>query len=633
MISSIRCSRSRLRAAALNLRLSSAAAARRAGLVLMPAALLLSLAPAFASRPGSAFSDLKSYLVQMHIHGHSNHNGNDLPASMESQCCEAFKSGFDVIWWTDHEFLFEGFADDVAVDFKDAVFSADSSALVFADSRARSLTRIDVRRPARGSHLELTNGRLSVAVQSDPASRKPNRLEFALASERGKVRLVNFCRPVTSGLEFRTWGRVRGLGEDASMRIAFDFSWHPGGRHRAVFDLVQRATKGREVIGDTTVVQQVQIVGENLDLVLDLEAALAPLPNGDDNTLSSCRIEMATRSGETIEVALDSLKIVSSRPAGENQYNTVRKLVRRYGDKYGVKQYIGVEVGLLHLPTMPHMNAFLPKDKSTYENTWVRNDMARSEWIKSIQDMGGIVCVDHPFGAALRPMRFDGETLPPDLSLRDLSRKEGLVNEAYFQQVAGPIVEGGAWGADLLEVGYLFRGAGSLADHLRLWDLALANGVRLMGFGSSDSHGGRWGPYMEPNPFATWIWSVSDDADDLLDAMRSGKMVFGDPFFWKSELFFGVDDALMGDTLFVDKHKDVGGWIHMEPWRNDIEVRLIQVEIRDTDEPKVIRSDTIENTRNEFPIRVEKPCFARVEIYDKDGIPLAFTNPVYLMPR
>jgi hypothetical protein len=262
----------------------------------------------------------------------------------------------------------------------------------------------------------------------------------------------------------------------------------------------------------------------------------------------------------------------------------------------------------------------------------VAPDISRKAWIDHIQALGGIVCVDHPFGAALRPSRLGGQGLPPDLSLRELSLKSGVVDDAYFKKVAGPIVDDGAWEADLLEVGYLFRGAGSLEDHLRLWDLALANGVRLMGFGSSDSHGGRWGPNMEPNPFATWIWSVSDGPDDLLDAMRSGKMVFGDPFLWKSDLFFGVEDAAMGDTLRIGGCEEVRGWLHMEPWRDDVTVRLVQVEIRDSDELNVIRSDDLEDTRGEFPISVERPCFTRLEVYDEDGTPLAFTNPVYLIP-
>lgn len=552
---------------------------------------------------------------------------------MESHCSEAHKNGFDVIWWTDHEFLFEGFPGDILIDFKHAKFNEDSTLLVFAEDRARSLTRIDIERSPCGTHLDVADGRFAARVEPGPASRKRERLTLALASERGKVKLVNFCRPVTSGLRFEAWGSVRGLAENASVRLAFDFSWHPGGRHHAVFDLVRTATDEPRVIGDSTVVEQVEVTGSKLELDLDLEAALAPLPNGDDNTLSTCRIQMAAAKGAFVEVILDSMKIVSTRPEGRNQYKTIERMVRRYGDIYGIKQYIGVEVGLLHLPTMPHMNAFLPQAKSTYENTRVGPGKKRSEWIESVRDMGGVVCVDHPFGAALRPARLGGDNLPPDLSLRDLSRKGGLVDDTYFDEVARPIVRGGAWDADLLEVGYLFRGAGSLEDHLRLWDLALANGVRLMGFGSSDSHGGPWGPDMEPNPFATWIWSASDGADDLLDAMRSGKMVFGDPFLWKSGLFFGVGNALMGDTLFVGKGEEVEGWVHMEPWRRDVTVRMIQVEIGESDEVSTIESAAIEDTRAPFGIKVDRPCFARIEVYDSKGVPLAFTNPVYLIPR
>jgi hypothetical protein len=71
----------------------------------------------------------------------------------------------------------------------------------------------------------------------------------------------------------------------------------------------------------------------------------------------------------------------------------------------------------------------------------------------------------------------------------------------------------------------------------------------------------------------------------------------------------------------------------MEPWRSDITVRMVQVEIRDSDDVGVIDSAAIEHTRAPFGIRVDMPCFARVEVYDKKGVPLAFTNPVYLIPR
>ena len=42
------------------------------------------------------------YSVQMHIHGWSNHNGNDLPGSMQWHSHFADSTKTDVIWWSDH---------------------------------------------------------------------------------------------------------------------------------------------------------------------------------------------------------------------------------------------------------------------------------------------------------------------------------------------------------------------------------------------------------------------------------------------------------------------------------------------------------------------------------------------------
>jgi hypothetical protein len=597
--------------------------------------VLLLVMPAMSrsSQPGAIPTGLTPYLVQMHIHGHSNHNGNDLPASMESQCYEAVKNGFDVIWWTDHEFLFGGFDNDIVVDFKETTFEPDSTVLVFAENTRRTLTRLAIDRPSQGAHLGVENGILKIHTGSKDGVGKPVKMAIDLASERGAVTLVNFCRPVTSGLGFRAWGRVHGLGEDTLLRIRFDFSWHPNGRHHAVFDIVRSDGNGPQVLGDTTVVENVGIGDGAFNLALDLEAALSGLPNGDDNTLSTCRIEIGARNGRFIDVEIDSLKFVSTKPDGENQYRTVERLAQRYRQAMGIRQYIGVEVGLLHLPNLPHMDAFLPREEATYENACLGRNMNRREWIKAVRDMGGVVSVNHPFGAALRPQYVQGDDLGSSMSIREISQRAGLVDESYFWRVARPIVRDGAWGADLLEVGYLFRGAGSLRDHLRLWDLVLANGVRLMGFGSSDSHGGIWGPDMEPNPFATWIWSASDTADRLLDAMRSGRMVFGDPFLWKSAVAFGVEDAFMGDTLFVGNRKSAAGWLYMDPWRNDVSVRLIQMEISKGDEPNILRSEVLEDPGRGFEIKVGRPCYVRLEIYDKSDVPLAFTNPVYIWPQ
>jgi hypothetical protein len=75
--------------------------------------------------------------------------------------------------------------------------------------------------------------------------------------------------------------------------------------------------------------------------------------------------------------------------------------------------------------------------------------------------------------------------------------KRPPASEDEFWEIAEPLLDGKGLGADLLEVGYLYRGIGSLEDHLRLWDLALANGIRLVGTGTSDSP-----KYPRPNSAA-----------------------------------------------------------------------------------------------------------------------------------
>jgi hypothetical protein len=259
--------------------------------------------------------------------------------------------------------------------------------------------------------------------------------------------------------------------------------------------------------------------------------------------------------------------------------------------------------------------------------------MNRDEWVDEVHSRGGLVSLNHPFGASLKPRRQQGYDFPEGIPLRDLFERGPSVKDADFWDVAKPILEDDGLGADILEVGYLFRGVGSLEDHLRLWDLALANGVNIVGNGASDSHGGMWNPDMVPNPFASWVWATGKGQDELLRALKAGRVAFGDPFLWKSKFAFGIDGTLMGDTLFVNPGEEVRGWIRMEPWRKDIELRLKQVRIKEGKDLDVVRYEAIECRREGIPVTFDSACFVRVEIYEPDGTPLVFSNPVFLLPE
>jgi hypothetical protein len=588
----------------------------------------IALAPFLASPP----SELNCYLVQMHLHGHSNHNGSIPPASMEWHCYHARSHGFDVVWWTDHAEIF-GEYDDIRVALGNTTFEEESNSVILMAGRTRRrLSRLNLESSAENFTVDTAGQSLRISLTSGGGEHY-ERLRLTPASRRGPVKTVDWCRPVSSGLRIEIVLDVTGLGKDSYLRFGFDLGAHPEGQHHLRFDVVPGQDSEPEVSGDTLVVQRLGAGGFPSRLVFDLERAAALLPDGDDNTLSSLFMEFGVRYGGTMEVAVDSLVMVSSRPSGENQYRVMEKLVERYESRYGITQYIGVEIGGIHTPRLPHMNAFYPDSTEAFENLVVDPEVTRAEWAEDVHRRGGIVSLNHPYGAALNPSARGLDADRETASLRDLAAAAGPIPEQDLWKVAEPIIETGGLGCDVLEVGYLFRGSGSLNDHLRLWDLVLAHGIRLVGNGVSDSHGGVWGAGLRPNPFASWVWAPDKDRNSLLYALRAGRVCFGNPFLFACRFAFGIEGAFMGDTLYVSPGHEATGWVYLEPWQDGLDFRIVQVKMEAGREPVYIRRHSLSDIGDGFEIQVEDTCFARVEVYGQDGEPLVFSNPVWLIPE
>ncbi|HVP57623.1 MAG TPA: hypothetical protein VMU02_05960 [bacterium] len=602
--------------------------------------------------PGPA---LNCYLAALHLHGHSNHNGNPLPASMESHTAEAKRAGFDVMWWTDHAELYAPYR-RLKIDFASATFDTSGQALVMGGRLGRQLSAIKVD-ATEGGRAELDRGRLMLRAESRAGASEPSTVRITPVSKIGKVHTINFCRPVSSGLNVDAWLDVQGLSRDTYIKFSFDFSWHPKGAHHAVLTSTETTPLAPQAVGDTTVIAQFEIpsstTGGSSKVTFDLEKLAGLLPHGSDNTLSGFSMGVGAESGNAISVGIDSIVIWSEKPDGANQYATVDSLARAYSEAYGIREYVGFEFGRVHTPELPHMNAYYPSGIPVYQGLDLDTDVARRDWVAAVHRKGGLVSFNHPFGANRRVKggigsarsedqavgtADDYEDLPPAVAPRVMAMKGPAVSEEAFWEVAQPLLDSRGLDADMLEVGYLFRGTGSLDDHLRLWDLALANGIRLVGTGTSDSHGGAWGPDMIPNPFGTWIWARSPDAGDLLDGIRHGHVAFGDPFFWKSTILFRAEnvdgqEAIMGDTLQVSAGHYAKGWLEIKPMRGDLHVRVVQVAIMPGREPaKSAATKSAAAATDGFPIAVNDSCYVRLEVYGSDGTPLAFTNPIYFFP-
>ncbi|MGD9140942.1 MAG: hypothetical protein PVJ42_05325 [bacterium] len=599
-------------------------------LAIIAGAITLLVAPALLHC--AVPSDLQCYLVQMHIHAHTNHNGTDLPASMEWHCAYAREYGFDVVWWSDHAEVFDTYQ-DMRISFGRAMISDDRRSInlgITGGRRPLSMLAIDATRD--GFDLGIEGARLNVGLTSR-GSGEFDTVRLTPASRRGPVKTVRFCRPVTSGLRFVAVMDFSGPPDDSFLRFGFDLAAHPEGRHHLLFDIVRRPGAGPRVIGDTLVVDEMLVEDFPARLSFDLERTASHLPDGYDNTLGSVYIEFGARNGATVEVAIDSLIVISDRPDGSNQYRVITQLADRYESRYGIAQYVGVEASGMHTPECPHMNAFFPESTETLENLVVDPRLTRAEWARGVERRGGLVSLNHPFGAALNPVGRGLYEVDAKTPLRELSARAGPIPEEDLWAVAAPIIESDGMGCRIMEVGYLFRGSGTLADHLKLWDLVLANGVRLVGNGVSDAHGGIWGPDMRPNPFATWIWAEDKDRDSLLEALRAGRVFFGNPFLYQGEFMFGVNDVLMGDTLYVRGGEEARGWVRLETRVDDLEMRLVHVKLGAGREARYISRDTLVDPEGGFSLVVNEAGLARIEVYGHGGEPVIFSNPVWLIPR
>lgn len=577
---------------------------------------------------------LEPYLVQMHLHGLSNHNGNPLPASMESQTFEAQRNGFDVIWWSDHSRIFESYSEDKTVRFTSGLVEQDSiSWMIKLGGLRRGLSLLSARTSGDGCRIDISKGSLLMVfdeIRPGPCERS---MILRASSSIGKVKQLDFCRPIATGLELRLWGNLNAIRERmAELRVGFDLCWHPKGQHRLIFEIDQGIPNSGKVIGDTLVVCYAQMDSIGV-LQLDLEKAAGLLPMGYDNSLSDIWLELRTSSCSACTVSIDSFAIHSRKPQGQVIYDLVKELARTYQARYKVVEHIGIELGTVHRISNPHINVFLPESTA---GLWVIDQYETKplpQFVRRVHERGGLVCFNHPFGASRIDRSgqvLDDEDLygaPPI----NLWRSGMRMDPRELEEAESTIVENSAFGADIIEVGYIFRGKGALEDHLRLWDGLLSKGMRILGSGVSDSHGGKWEREMVPSAFATWIWAYSKSSDDLIDGLRKGRVAFGDPFLWRGKFCFGVKQAIMGDTLLVSEGEGVEAWLVMEPELVGGSVSIVQVRISPQGQVNYVKRVQVSGIPKTIPISSMAPSYVRVEIYDAFGNPVVFSNPVWLV--
>ena len=222
--------------------------------------------------------------------------------------------------------------------------------------------------------------------------------------------------------------------------------------------------------------------------------------------------------------------------------------------------------------------------------------------VAGIHGRGGLVSLNHMFGTGL----------------------EGAETQWDREDLLEHLVEEQLYGADLIEVGYRDRGGHDLADHLWVWDQLLARGLRPIGVGVSDSHGGpnqRWRRFG--NNFVSWIWAPTSDQGDLLEGLRGGRVFFGDPTAFDGRLDLVAGDVRMGGELRSEAEQ-VDVRLELEGAREGWRLRWISA-------GELLGEEDLEPGALTRERSVAVPGHVRVELVDAEGVVVLVSNPLWLV--
>ena len=507
-------------------------------------------------------------LGALHLHS----SFSEGAGSVDWQVMLAAASGYDLLWWSEHDWRMAcrdhveaiGFepGESVDLDFTGTTPGAQSGPSA-EDAEHGLALRLAVPRGESGSAVTTVTG-------------SSKRLTFSLATQLT--------------LEMRVL--ARGLEAGDRFSVLAELSHHPGEKRRIDYSFRWDGAPadGRdESDAVRRVVPRTLATGSWVDVTIPLSQDAAELwPNGLDDNVQGLRFSLATQ-GSGASVLVDDVHLRHERCGAE-----LRRVQESWMPDYpNVVHLFADEVSY----SKPHLNQYGgSRGLFDYEEVW---DAARVAPIaERVHAAGGILSWCHPLG--LRPTEH--------------VRKK--FNEAYQDSM----VESRFGNADLLEVGFRRKGVSDLDDYLSLWDEAGQRGVVITGIGVNDSHEWDWGSWE--NNFGTWLPAPADDVTKLIAAVRNGRVMLGDPLRFRGTLEIACGTAGPGDVVGGSAPRDVVVRIADAPPGAVVRVVVDGV---------ARESWTAAKGSGQWTVRLA-PGEARVvraEAWGADRSPLAFTNPIY----
>ena len=205
--------------------------------------------------------------------------------------------------------------------------------------------------------------------------------------------------------------------------------------------------------------------------------------------------------------------------------------------------------------------------------------------------------------------------------------------------MASAMVTERAFGADIVEVGYIDGRAGMLqSDYVGLWDVMSRNLVFATGTGVTDDHRGvDW--IAQHWRHVTGVWASSTDVTDLQAALRAGRAWFFDPAVYNGTLdVTGAGFVPMGSAGLVDTDMctlTIRATDVPSDWRIVVVSGLADEAGTSALDPEVttrsVPASDLVGDKVKVRVHTDVSSFHRVALRDAEGMVHAYGNPLWLL--
>jgi hypothetical protein len=553
--------------------------------------------------------------LAMHLHASSSEGVGSIRAHLG----QAVTNGFDVAWFTDHDWrrrrlLFR------------QTYSFTANEVQFGGTW-------NVPKMANVGSLTSTSGGVLVStpVTADPATKKGSLRIRATSTGSAQATARNRVNAEgSSRANFR--GRIAGrtivldvlpsrAGVDAWGEVLLRLSWHPGSgtRPAGVLTLTYRlradiTTPTRSSSGLAGFVDVPVAAGGwrtvTLDPVADVRG-LWPDIAAEDNSLNEIEFHAASRRKAFAEYFFGYLRFVEQ--GGYDALGVENALLAQYaGLVPNVLGLNGTEISL-----GDHLNQYggtsqAPFDYGAVTSLKNGNVGLRPDVVAHVHGLGGLISINHPF-------------------------KPGDGNSSITASgVAADLISTALDGADMLEVGYTSKGTnGTLAAHLAAWDAVSRNGLFVTGNGVSDDHTGQnWA--KQSNRFWTGAWTATLSEATLLDAFRAGRSYVGLLGSFSGAIDMAVDGAPMGSVLVGGAtSRSLNVAVTGLPTGAGVQVLRGDVDYSGTASPvpntTVLRTLGPNDLATPVTLDTSDDCFVRLQVVNSAGAVIGFGQPTWAL--